>query len=113
MIRLIAATVMAFAICAPAQAHVYIDKRMPGKNAAVSPGVSKVKAVFTGQIIKGRVTVKRASSGNVVASGGMTNARTVQATIGSRLARGGYKVTIKVTAGDAHRESFHWAFKVR
>lgn len=113
LIGLLTATAVALAVCAPAQAHTYINKRTPGKNATVSPSVSKVKAVFSGQLIKGKVTVKRASSGNVVATGGKTDARTVQATIGSRLARGSYKVTVKITAGDAHHQSFHWSFKVK
>ncbi len=112
VIGLLATVAIALAVAPPAQAHVYISKRSPGKNATTSPTVSKVRAVFTAQIIKGSVTVKRSSNGAVVARGGRLDARTIGATFGSRLARGTYKVTVKITAGDAHRQSFHWSFKV-
>jgi methionine-rich copper-binding protein CopC len=112
LIAPVLACALALALCGPAQAHVYIAKRSPGKNATLSKSPAKVRVAFTGQLIKGSLSVRRASSGKLVASGGMIDARTVQARVGGRLGRGSYRVRVAVTGGDGHRQSFHWTFEV-
>ncbi len=105
------AAVMAASAVIPAQAHVYVASRSPGKGATVSKA-STVKVRFTKQIISGSMTVRRKSNGRVVATGSKTNATTVKASTGG-LSSGRYSVTVSITAGDGHSQTVRWSFRVK
>ncbi len=118
MRKLIAAVVAVLAVggvlgVSSAQAHVYIKKRSPGEGATVSNDLNKVTAKFTGQLIEGKIKVKRKSSGATVATGGLANAVKVSAPISGSLTDGKYKVKVKLTAADGHQQKFGWGFKVK
>jgi methionine-rich copper-binding protein CopC len=111
---LIAGALCALAIAvAPADAHVYVKSRSPGKGATVSRDLGKVKVSLTGPIIKGRLRVRRKSTGEVLASGGKRGANRIVAKVSRRLPRGKCVARVRLTAADGHVQKFGWKFTAR
>lgn len=111
----IVATLCAVAVApAVADAHVYPEKRNPGKGATVGNGLNAVTMTLTGSVISGKIKVKSKQTGNVVGSGGLVKANKLKAKITrNRLRDGGYKVSAKLTAADGHTQKITYGFKVR
>lgn len=111
----VAVTVASLTLATPALAHVTVEKTSPKKSATVK-GPAAASVTFSGPIKKG--TLKVVGPGKRVVSVGTgardpRNVTRVLVELRSSLKSGTYKATWKITAGDGHKESGSFTFKVK
>ncbi len=110
-------TTIAAAVLAPsAMAHVTISSASPARDGRVTKSPKTASIRFSGPIRRGTIKVYRLSTGVKVSKGtggrDPRNIKRLLTSISAKLKTGRYRVVWTITAGDGHKESGRYIFKV-
>jgi len=100
---------------APAAAHVGVKSYSPKRGSTVARSLERVKVKFKGRITDGRLTVTGPSGSKVSIGDGSVvgRKRVLRVRLRGGLARGRYRVSMRVLHTDGHVRSKSWSFNLR
>ena len=110
----LAVAVLLFA-ASPAAAHVGVKSYSPKPGSTVARSLERVKVTFKGRVTDGRLTVTGPSGSTVSLGNGsvVSRDRVLRVRLKGSLARGRYRVSMRVLHTDGHVKSKSWSFNLR